>query len=112
MPCGAGGAAFTLSHGGVNLYVMALALLCPPRRQHADDHDNTMKATYEADDDIDIDITAAATTVNPIAHQRAIEVVEGQGPDYQEPGGKWWQGKRRPKIQDSSIWEDTVTAEL
>lgn len=97
----AGGVAFTLSQGGVNLYVMALALLCAPR--HADDK------TYGDDDD---DIAAAGRTVNPIAHQRAVEVVEGQGLDYKESSGKWWQGKQRPKIQDSSVWEDDVTAEL
>eukprot|EP00903_Cladosiphon_okamuranus_P010566 g9992.t1 len=96
-----GGAAFTLSHGGVNLYVMALALLCAPR--HPDDN------TYDDEDD---DISRVGRTVNPIAHQRAVEVVEGQEPDQKEKGGKWWQGKQRPKIRDSSVWEDEVAVEL
>eukprot|EP00752_Nemacystus_decipiens_P003372 g3119.t1 len=96
-----GGPAFTLSHGGVNLYVMVLALLCAPR--------NAENKTYDDDDD---DMSAAGRTVNPIAHQRAIEVVEGQGPDYKESSVKWWQGKQRPKIRDSSMWEDTLPAKL
>lgn len=98
---GAGGAAFTLSHGGVNLYVMALALLCAPR--HPGDK------TYDDEDD---DIARAARTVNPIAHHRTVEVVEGRGPSYTESSGKWWQGKQRPKIRDSSVWEDEVAVEL
>lgn len=95
-----GGAAFTLAHGGVNLYVMTLAVLCAPR--HADDE------THQDDDDM----AAAGRTVNPIAHQRAVDMVEGQGPGVENSSGKWWKGKQRPKIRDSSVWEDEVEAEL
>ncbi|CAM9287000.1 unnamed protein product [Pylaiella littoralis] len=109
-----GGAAFTTAHGGVNLYVLALALLCTPKHGRGLASDNNNNNGIGEDEE---DIATADKTVNPMVHQQAIDAADameskqGPGLDEEASGSSFWRGRRpgkssRPKIQDSSLWED------
>ncbi|CBN74605.1 expressed unknown protein [Ectocarpus siliculosus] len=116
-----GGAAFTLSHGGVNLYVVALALLCAPTRAKKEATDakssSSPSVAGEADDDV------IRTTINPMANHRAVDTVqeeegdeeeeeeeeedeEGEGEEEQRPRSHIWSRKKPARVQNSTLWED------
>ncbi|CAM9740297.1 unnamed protein product [Scytosiphon promiscuus] len=106
-----GGVAFTLAHGSVNLYVLGLALRCTPKHKVPGRHEKGFWDMEEEDEG------SIGRTVNPMVVQKAMDVVgeedeskmEGGNGDTgeQRSGSGWWRAKQRPKIQDSSVWEDT-----
>lgn len=118
-PSRAGGVAFTLAHGSINLYILGLALQCAPRHKPAGNREKGFW-DMEAEDDGNVQ-----RTVNPMMTEKATMDAVGEGEESKQDGGEgngdtgeqrmgsgWWRAKQRPKIQDSSVWEDDMQAEL
>lgn len=108
--------AFTLAHGSINLYVLGLALQCAPRHKAAAGKREKGFWDMEEEDD-----GSVRRTVNPMVLQKATNVGgeeeskqgEGNGGTGEKRSNSgWWRGKQRPKIQDSSVWEDDMQPEL
>lgn len=86
-----GGVAFTTAHGAVNLYVLAMAVLCAPRAARSPP----------------VDAIGSGRAVNGIHQAPLPEGGEEGAAGPNKPGPrKWWKPKSRPKIADSSVWED------
>lgn len=110
----AGGAAFTLSHGGVNLYVVALALLCTPTRAKKETTDAKSSSSPSVAGEVDEDVIP--TTINPMARHRTVETVHEEEEDEEEEDAEEeeeqrarshiWSRKKPVRVQNSSLWED------
>lgn len=80
-----GGLSFCIAHGAVNLYMCVLALCCAPRLTNS----------------IDAVEQSASGSNGPRPPTETQELDAATATSW------WWRpGKGRPKIADSSVWED------
>lgn len=100
-----GGLAFCVAHGAVNLYVLMLALCDPPQK---DTRDHPVPGG--------IGLAWARSGVHSGANVRAAREVpripegEENASAREQRTSSWWKGAARPKIADSSVWEDISAA--
>lgn len=99
-------------HGATNLYVISLALCTPPSKDIGDDPlgdgfgaRNGAGRAAGVGEEFGTDTAAAPRTPE-----------DGEEFDPSEErrtaSGNWWKGNARPKVADSSVWENATSASV
>lgn len=102
-----GGLPFCVAHGAMNLYVLILALCDPPQKDIRDHPVIGGIGPARARSGVDSGAAAPPAGGAP----RLPEDEEEYPPSEEQRSSSWWRGKTRPKIADSSAWEDIAGAD-
>ena len=107
-----------MAHGSVNLYILAMAVLCAPKlprprpdeaaRARVDKGADAPRLDQSCPDEA----SRVATGVDDARDPSRAERVEEGSEDLPSRSAsfKWWVTRSRPKVADSSMWDDVEHA--